>query len=71
MHSIVKSKFLNNIKLRMYIRDNPNYYKIINRNPSKIEEIENEMKDKYGLRFSDKIGKINSIIELLNIMKSD
>ena len=71
MHSIVKNKFINDIKLRMYIRDNSYYYKEINRKPEKIELIEREMKEKYGLRFSDKINKFNSVIDLLNIIKSD
>ena len=71
MHVFVKNKFINNVKLRMYIRDNSNYYKEINRDPGKIDLIEREMKEKYGLRLSDKINRFNSVIDLLNIMKSD
>lgn len=71
MHGIVKNKFKENVKLRMYVRDNSYYYKVLSRNPLKIKEIEEEMKNKYGMRFADKVNKFNSVIELLNILKSD
>ena len=71
MHIVVKKKLIDNLKLRMFLRDNSYYYKELNRNPEKIGEIESAMKEKYGLRFSDRVNKFNSIIELLNVMKSD
>lgn len=71
MHRNVKSKLIKDVKLRMYLRDNSNYYKIINREPERINDIENEMKERYGLRFSDKIDNINNILLLLTAMKND
>lgn len=71
MHKSVRKKLINDVKLRMYLRDNSYYYKIINREPEKINMIENEMKDRYKLRFSDKVDGVNNIIKLLTMVKND
>lgn len=69
MNEYVKSRLKDNEKLRMYLRDNSYWYKILSRDPNKIIDMENEMKDKYGLRFKDKIEKVNNIIEIINMLK--
>lgn len=44
--------------LHRYLRENSYWYKLLNRNPLLIDEMIQEMKDKYKLNTSDKIEKI-------------
>ncbi len=52
----------NNIK---YLRENSFWYKKLNRREP-IEEMIEEMKARYGLRFKDKIDKIGTGMDLIN-----
>lgn len=66
-------KIFNNELLHRYLRENSYWYKILNRDPSLLYKMEEEMKDKYKLNTSDKIERIGdklSMIEsLLEVLK--
>ncbi|CCY45462.1 unknown [Clostridium sp. CAG:1193] len=51
--------------LHRYIRENSYWYKILNRNPSLISNMTDEMKDKYKLHTSDKIEEIGNKISMI------
>ncbi len=57
----------NNPHLYRYLRENSYWYKYLNRDPSSIRFMEEEMKKKYKLTTAD---KINSIGEKLNLIRS-
>ena len=69
--TIVKLK--NNQLLQRYIREHSYYYKILNRNPELIKNMENEMKKEYKLTMEDKINdfgeKLNLVNKFINMMK--
>lgn len=49
-------------RLKSFIRENPVWYKRLNRNPELFKEFTMDMKNKYKLTTSDKINKtLNSI----------
>ena len=56
----------NDERLRQFLRDNSYYYKYLNRSPSYLKEIIEDMKDKYGMRPSDRINKMIDNISLMN-----
>ncbi len=58
-------KILNDELLHKYLRENSYWYKILNRDSSKIDEMINEMKDKYKLNTSDKLQKISERLEMI------
>jgi len=65
MKYIMKEKLYsdpNNIK---YLRENSLWYKKLSRRVP-IEEMIEEMKAKYGLRFKDKVEKIGTGMDLIN-----
>ena len=66
-------KIKNDPMLQKYIREHSYWYKILNRNPSSINKMIDEMKKEYRLRFEDKIDDLNNKINLvkafMNAMK--
>lgn len=55
-------KISSDINQTRFIRENPIWYKYLNRNPSSYKDFINAMKDKYKLNMSDKFSKmINDI----------
>lgn len=49
-------------RLKSFIRQYPNWYKLLNRNPLLYKDFVNDMKDKYKITTSDKLNKtLNSI----------
>lgn len=52
----------NNIR---YLRENSIWYKKLNRRVP-IEEMIEEMKERYGMRFKDKVEKIGTGMDLIN-----
>lgn len=68
MHFIVRNKLKEDEKYLKYLRDNSYYYKILNRDPNKINDMINEMKEKYGLRFTDKLDNISNVIDILSLL---
>lgn len=60
-------------RLTSFIREYPIWYKRLNRNPDLFNEFVLDMKDKYGLKTSDKITKminnLSMIESLLDVIK--
>ena len=54
-----------NPPLYHYLKYNSYWYKELNRNPSVIKELEQEMKKEYKLTTEDKINKINERMSLI------
>ncbi len=61
----VKESIYKDENLLRYLRENSGWYKRLNRNES-LENMVNEMKERYGLRFSDKVDKIGTGIDIIN-----
>ena len=63
----------NDIRLKRYIRENPIWYKYLNRNPDYIKSFISSMKDTYKLNTSDKISKtmenLSMIQSFLDVFK--
>ena len=47
-----------------FLRENSNWYKLLNRGVP-LARMENEMKERYGLRFRDKVDKVGTGVSLL------
>ena len=56
----------NDERLKQFLRENSYYYKYLNRSPSYLKDIIEDMKDKYGMKPSDKINKMIDNISLMN-----
>lgn len=61
----VRERLYSNPLLVKYIRENSIWYKHLNRGVS-IDKMEEEMKEKYGMRFKDKVDKISTGMDLIN-----
>lgn len=61
----VQFKLKSNPNYQKYIRENSNWYKILNRHPELFRKFESEVKEKYGLRPIDKLNRTVERIELL------
>lgn len=54
-----------------YIRENSNWYKVLNRYPELFKQFSEEVKEKYSLRPTDRISKALNTIEMLqNVLSS-
>jgi len=60
-----REKIYNNPNALKYLRENSSWYKNLNRGIP-VEEMINEMKERYGLRFRDKVDKVSTGIDLIN-----
>lgn len=58
-------KIFSNNLLHRFLRENSYWYKLLNRNPLLIDEMERQMKDKYKLNTSDKIERIGNKLSML------
>ena len=61
----IKESIYKDENLLRYLRENSGWYKRFNRNES-LENMVNEMKERYGLRFRDKVDKIGTGIDIIN-----
>ena len=61
----IKESIYKDENLLRYLRENSGQYKRLNRNES-LENMVNEMKERYGLRFRDKVDKIGTGIDIIN-----
>ena len=52
-------------RLKTFIRQYPNWYKLLNRNPYLYQDFVNDMKEKYKLTTSDRINKTLDSISML------
>lgn len=69
----VQFKIKSNINYQRFIRENPNWYKILNRDPLEFDNFVLEMKDKYELKVTDRINRmldnINTLQTFLDVLK--
>lgn len=69
----IQMKINNDMRLKSFIRENPIWYKKLNRNPNAFKDFTLDMKDKYKLKFSDKLNKtldnITMLEAFLEVMK--
>ena len=56
----------NDERLKQFLRENSYYYKYLNRSPSYLKDVIEDMKDKYELKPSDRINKMIDNISLMN-----
>lgn len=64
-------KIKNNPYYIRYLRENSNWYKILNRNPQMFKVFEEEVKDRYELRPSYRISKALDTINMIqNVISS-
>ena len=66
----IQIKLKNNANYLKYLRENSYWYKKLNRNPNLFKEFEEEVKEKYKLRPTDKIGKTLDTIEMIQTILS-
>ena len=67
----VQFKLKSNPKYIQYIREHSYWYKILNRDPMMFSKFEEKVREDYKLRFSDKLSKALSTIEMFqNIVSS-
>ena len=60
----IKEKIYNDPNLLRYLRENSYWYKNLNRGVS-LDIMINEMKERYGLRFKDKVDKVRTGADLI------
>lgn len=61
----IQFKLKNNPYYLRYIREKSYWYRILNRNPELFSTFEEEVKENYKLRPTDKIGRALDTIEVL------
>ena len=61
----IQFKLKSNPNYIKYLRENSNWYKTLNRDPNFFSKFEEEMKEKYQLRPSDRISKALNAIEMI------
>lgn len=67
----IQFKIKNNPYYIRYLRENSNWYKILNRNPQMFKVFEEEVKDRYELRPSYRISKALDTINMIqNVISS-
>ena len=60
----IKEKIYSDPNLFKFLRENSNWYKLLNRGIP-LESMVKEMKERYGLRFKDKVEKVGTGVNLL------
>lgn len=63
-------KIKNNPNYIKYLRENSHWYKILNRYPEQFKNFEEEVKEKYQLRPTDKISKALDTFEMVTSILS-
>ena len=58
----------NNKKMYNYLKSNSNYIKDLNRDSINLKKFENDMKEKYKIRTSDKLNDVIDNIDLVSSM---
>ncbi|MEG0826376.1 MAG: YlbE-like family protein [Bacilli bacterium] len=64
----IQFKLKNNPLYLKYLHESSNWYKILNRNPERINDFIEEMKVAYKLRPQDRIDKVMNAIDILNVL---
>ena len=60
-----QQKIFTNDMLHRYLRENSHWYKILNRHPELINDMIQEMKDKYKLNTGDKIERLGERLSMV------
>ncbi len=58
-------KIKSNPNLYRYLRENSYWYKYLNRSPLSLKEMEEEMKEKYRLRPTDRLENVSNTIKMI------
>ncbi len=61
----IQFKVKNNPYYQRYIRENSIWYKLLTRNPELFKEFEENVKEEYKLRPTDKLEKMFNTIEMI------
>lgn len=73
MNIDIQMRINNDQRLKRFIRENPIWYKYLNRNPDNFKSFYTSMKDTYKLNTSDKISKtmdnLSMIQAFLDVLK--
>lgn len=67
MNLDVQFKIKNNANMQRYLRENSGWYKYLNRDPEYFKLFNDEMREKYKLRASD---RFNNIVDKLDLLTS-
>lgn len=65
MEPSIKIIIDSNPNYKLYLRNNSYWYKILYRNPELIRNFIEEVKDKYKLRFTDKVNNLIDKIDMI------
>jgi len=69
----IQFRIKNNNYYQSFIRENPIWYKILNRDPLEFKNFNEAVRDRYGLKFTDRINKmfenINTLQTFLDVLK--
>lgn len=65
MDMSTQQKIFSNDMLHRYLRENSHWYKILNRHPELINDMLQEMKDKYKLNTGDKIERLGERLSMV------
>ena len=60
------NKIYNDKNALKYLRENSYWYKELNRNDNAVNQMIEQMKERYGLRFKDKVNKAKTSLDLIN-----
>lgn len=66
MNRSVLDKLIREEKYRLFLRENSNYYKELNRDYKYYDTFKKEMKEKYKLRVIDKVDNVVDSIDLIS-----
>ena len=58
-------KIKSNPNFYRYLRENSYWYKYLNRSPLSLKEMEEEMKEKYRLRPTDRLENVSNTIKMI------
>lgn len=64
----IQFKIKSNENYIRYLRENSYWYKILNRNPKAFKQFEDQVKERYGLRPTDRIERAIEAISLIQNM---
>lgn len=64
----IQFKLKSNPNYIKYLRENSNWYKVLTRNPESFKTFEEEVKDNYHLRASDRISHTLEMIEMFQTL---
>ncbi len=71
MNIVVQQKIAENAKMAELLKQNSYWFKYLNRDEKYLKDYLNEMKDKYRLRFTDKVSDAIDNIDLIsNILEN-